>query len=476
MSFGPRLDRPSAIGDEGRPRATSCWLATVVVVGLVAVGCHLLGEVRTAATLATLAGLSAAGVASLERERLVHPFVGTGLLMTVGWAFVLFVVLPAVVAPSGLALSGFALALFGVAITWADVETGHGASRSVVAVGVGYGAMLLSFVALFVLVTLLGSGWDLLTTLRGRPGSGPAAIGVSLAVCIAATGLLAALRAVPVLELTPHERRADAERALRLARRTTLATVLASIALLLVAIALWIDGTFGRLDRRGSLVASGLEALASPAVLGPILAVGVAGLFLALFATSARRLTRESGPATVRRTGALALGVALGGIVTLLVVVQGVTELETGVIALVLFLAPFAVVIASGVALVGRGLGLLPDRAGGPAVAAAGLLLAAVGARNGQPWFVFACVAGAVVVWDLSTYGLGLTAELGHLPETRRLELYHGVVAVGLALVAFLAASGLELVRRGAFAAVGGTTALAVVALGALVLLIPLRG
>ena len=42
MPIGPRLDRPSAVGDEGRPRATSLGVATgVVLVVVVATGVTL---------------------------------------------------------------------------------------------------------------------------------------------------------------------------------------------------------------------------------------------------------------------------------------------------------------------------------------------------------------------------------------------------------------------------------------------------
>jgi len=49
---------------------------------------------------------------------------------------------------------------------------------------------------------------------------------------------------------------------------------------------------------------------------------------------------------------------------------------------------------------------------------------------------VFACITAGMVAWDVSAFGLGVTADLGHIPETRRLELFHGLLGVGIGIVA----------------------------------------
>ena len=120
-------------------------------------------------------------------------------------------------------------------------------------------------------------------------------------------------------------------------------------------------------------------------------------------------------------------------------------------------------------------LGLVSERAAGPALAATGLLVAcgfatAVGA---SPALVVGGVAAALLVRDVGTYGTTLGAELGRAASTRRTELVH---AVGAGLVAVV---GVGLAT--AVAEVAGGTALALpvpvagplaAALGALVLLV----
>ena len=90
---------------------------------------------------------------------------------------------------------------------------------------------------------------------------------------------------------------------------------------------------------------------------------------------------------------------------------------------------------------------MVPDRTGAPAMVAVGLFVAAVAATRVSPLLAVVCVAAACLGWDLSTFGLGVTAELGHRPRTRRLVLVHGVVSVAVGTVAVLAVLALEALR-----------------------------
>lgn len=120
-------------------------------------------------------------------------------------------------------------------------------------------------------------------------------------------------------------------------------------------------------------------------------------------------------------------------------------------------------------------LGVVSERAAGPALAATGLLVAtgfatAVGA---SPALVVGGVAAALLVRDVGTYGTTLGAELGRAAPTRRTELVH---AVGAGLVAVV---GVGLATAVAEVAGGPALALPVpvagplaAALGALVLLV----
>jgi len=217
-------------------------------------------------------------------------------------------------------------------------------------------------------------------------------------------------------------------------------------------------------------------ALSSWYVLAPLLAVAVGSLFAGLVAVVLRRLTRRTAPDATRRTAALVVGVVIVALTPIGFLLLLVSPLVAWLLALVVGIGPLVFIILGGGGVLAGWGGLLPDRSGGPAIAATGLVIAAIGLGMHSPVLVFACIAGAVLVWDLATFGLGVTGELGHLPETRRLELFHGVVAVAVGGGAVLVTIGLETLRTGAFAGVGGTSALALVAVGALVLLLPLRG
>ncbi len=226
-----------------------------------------------------------------------------------------------------------------------------------------------------------------------------------------------------------------------------------------------------------------LTSLSSPLVVWPIVAVGAVSLLAGAVAVLLRRLTRGDSAGTTRRTAAAVVGVGLSLPLLLgLVLIAAGAGLAIGplllglglVVALVLGPIAFLIVVGSGA--VGVGLGLLPARATGPAVASTGLVVAAIGVGRANPLVVFACIAGAILVWDSATFGLGLTAELGHLPDTRRLELFHGAVAVAVAIGAVVVVTGLEVLRAGFFAGGGAAGGAVVVALGALLLLLPVRG
>jgi len=90
--------------------------------------------------------------------------------------------------------------------------------------------------------------------------------------------------------------------------------------------------------------------------------------------------------------------------------------------------------------------------------------------------FVFAAVTAGLVAWDVGTFGLGVTAELGHIPETRRLELYHGVVAVGIGLLGIAGLTALDLARRSVGAAIGSPTTMGLAVLGVVLVAVGLRG
>ncbi|MDZ7731665.1 MAG: hypothetical protein U5K37_13310 [Natrialbaceae archaeon] len=69
---GPRLDRPSAIGDEGRPRAASVAIASLIVLVLGGALFWSLGEPTFALAIASTVGFAIAGVGLLQRTGFSH--------------------------------------------------------------------------------------------------------------------------------------------------------------------------------------------------------------------------------------------------------------------------------------------------------------------------------------------------------------------------------------------------------------------
>ncbi|WP_049922054.1 hypothetical protein [Halopiger djelfimassiliensis] len=484
---GPRLDRPSAIGDDGRPRATSLWIATLAVVALVGVAGITIGEPSLLTGLGAVVGLAVAGAALLDRPRFVELCVGHAFLVTFGSALALIVLVPPFYGRIGVAISGFTLALFGIALAWADIGR-EGVKRAVVGSGLTYLSLLFSAVIGAVLVGFAILAWGFLRLVADA--STPVASVVGFLTVLGATGciLLVSLRWLPIRQLTPRDRRERVEQRLAVVRRWLVRTVLGAVALLAGTAGLWIGGWHGTALARTPGLATALQGLSSPVVVWTLAGIGTAALGGGLIAVGLRWCTRRFGTAARRQTAAVVVGTgfALAAAVALVLVVSGIivgnlvpvymVGTTAPIAAVLLLLGPIAFVILLGAVLVGVAIGVVPDRAGGPAIAAAGLVTAAIGIGWSHHVLVFACLAGAALVWDVSTFGLGLTGELGHLPDTRRLELVHGVCSIGLAIGAVLVATALETLRTGVFAGFGGPGATLAVALGAVLLLVPLRG
>lgn len=483
---GPRLDSPSAIGDEGRPRAASLWIATAVVAALVGVVGVLAGEPRLLPSLALLVGPAIAGVALLERETFGQQFVGHLLLVTFGAALSLLVLVGPVIDRALFVVAACALALTGVAAAWADVGSDD-LERAVRAAARTYVAMVASALGVAAVGLALVVGREILSEIDAVSAPVWSVVGVLAIVAAVAAAVRLALGHLPLRQLSARSRRAQVGVSVTLARRWLRRVSVGAALLIAVVLALHYGGVFGPITAMPGL-ARLLGGLSSPLLVWPLVAVGGLALLAALLAAALRRLTRQIDDESTQRRVATIAGVAVtivGSLwVTLLFlgvvrglprVIRGLSTTGAPVAALVL-VGPLALVLLGGLAMFAGRLGVLPARATGPAVAATGLLLVAIGIGSGEPALTFACIAGAGLVWDVSTFGLGLTAELGHLPETRRLELFHGAVAVGVAVGAVLLAVGLETLRTGPFVAVGSAGGAVLIAFGAVLLLVPLRG
>jgi hypothetical protein len=346
--------------------------------------------------------------------------------------------------------------------------------------GVAYVTMLVSLLLLSLFAGFLLLGRTILTetTLGRSPLAGGAWF--LLAIVYAAGALRIAQWQLPIEQLVSADRRSAVEERLHTVGRITLATTLVSVSALFLLGISWLGGLFEQLLAAGPGLDAAFDALATTPVLGPIAGVGTIALLASVVAFLLRMATRRLEGTTLRVAAAAASGVCLS---VLPIVSIPINPVGTAQILAALLVVPVGLIAVAGIGLLAVRIDLVPDRSGAPAVAAAGLVFAAVGFGRQSAivgWessvIVFACVAGAAIVWDLSWFGLGLTAELGHIPDTRRLELFHGVLVVGLGLVTVAVLTGLDLLRTSAFGGGGNTVALFLAGIGVLLLLLPLRG
>lgn len=479
--FGPRLDRPSAIGDEGRPRATSLTIASLVVVTAIAAASYAAGAPRLVLGVSTLTALLTLGLALLTRERFLALFLGQLCYVLGGTGLVGFLLLVLVMAPPyGLLLTGFAMALVGLATTWADVANAEDTKTALFQGGVSYVSMLIWFVALLVVAAVLLAVWSFLT---GRPiatSPTPSLVLFLFVVAVAAVFVWLGTRWLPFLQLTPRDRRPRLERRLGRLRLVVAAVAVVAVFGIVVTAAVWFLGGFDRLYAALPPTSALLSGLSSAFVVGPVLLVGFVVFVTAVVALALRRLTRP----TDRRSNQLLAAVLAGFSFNVLLAPFAFSVVPaSGVLGILIavLLVIFGPLLLFGVGLtffVGVAVGVLPDRAGGPAVAASGMVVAAIGtALVGAPAVaVFACVTAGMVAWDVSAFGLGVTADLGHLPETRRLELFHGVLGVGVGIAVVAALTALNVLRTTVASQVVASPAILLSVVAVLLLLIPVRG
>lgn len=458
----PRLDRPSVVGDDGRPSATSLAVAALVVVALTVATGFVLGQPLVVTGIGTLTGATVAGFALLERERFGPLFVGTLLAVVGGSGLVVWLLFVGVSGGlDGVMLAGQAIALLGVGLTWADLHETADFEAMIDQVGVGYGGILFGLFVPFLAAALLFAV-DTLTTgvadLRG-------AVGSLLLVCAALAGAASlACRWLPIVQLTPRPERS--RRATQVDRAGTV-TLLAAIGLLalLVPVAVFVPAE-----------SSALTWIGSPLVVWPLVALAMGVFVAAGLARVVSAVTTSADASSARKVAAVCCGVGLGSLIT----VAALANLTYVVLLLAVLVGPLLVLVAIAAVIIGSQIGAVPAEGASLSLASAGLGLTTIAAGLGDapPAFVFAMAAGTVVVWDVSTYGLGLTAELGHVPDTRRIELTHAVAVLGLAAVAVLAATGLYYLRTTAAADAlpGAGAAMALAVVGALLAVLPLRG
>jgi hypothetical protein len=479
MSFGPRLDRPSAVGEEGRPRATSLWVAAALAVALSLTVFRAAWSARVVLALLLPIGLVSAGMALLSRENFPAKFFGHICFFPAAIALVGVVPVVFVFSAYGFLVLGLVVSLVGVSATWADSANEQSLRRTTVQTSLVYLTTVLSVLAIGVAAAVGWGGFRVVGALTASTRPTQALVGLELVVALSALGVRIGLWALPIRQLTPGDRRAGVDHVLG---RVELACALLAVGAIVAAIGtglLAVTGlttlVFGAVPLLGRVLT---VLVVRPLTIG-LLALGGAGVALAVLSLSVRTLTKRFDRSSARNVAALAAGIVFSvGLPPLVfLMLPGGGPLMAVFAVLLTVFGPLALlgVLGTSYALVASS--VVPDRSLGPALSAAGLVALAVGAGDAglAAPFVLAAAAGAMVVWDLSSFGLGVTAELGHVPETRRLELFHAVVAVGLGLVAAATLSGLAYLLT-EISPEGSVPAAVVVAGGVALLVWTLRG
>lgn len=466
---GPRLDRPSAVGDEGRPRAASQTIAALVVVGIAVAVTAVWSIVELLALLGFGVVLFVGGLGLLGRATVGTQVVGHVLYHAGAVAVVGVVIVALGGASYVLALGGLFVALLGVAASWANVMEREQLATTTQRAAVSYVAALAWLVGLVAGWLVVWAGGeavrlvlDATTTAQSLSG------GLGLA---AVAGLLirGACWAVPVAPLAPA---ADRGRYRAIARGLSRAGTAVAIASVVGVVAIAVYGPDRVTDAATADPALGpaLGALSSLPVVATLVALSVVCGVAILVGLGAREVASQVDAGNVD-----GLAGALAGL--LIAVAFGLLVLVVESIAALALVAPIVTIVVGFLVVAAIDWGAVPRRAGGPALATVGLLWAGVGVAlaNLPGPLVFACVAGAMVVWDCATFGLGLTVELGHRPETRRLELSHGVISIGVGAAVVLALTAIDWLHGRAGDAVSAWPAVALAVLGAVLLAVAIH-
>lgn len=480
--FGPRLDEPTAIGDEGRPRATSLTIASLVVLLTVLAASYTAGVLDRALVFLTLGGLVTVGLALLNHDRFFALFLGQLCYVLGGTALIGLLTTLLVTTPEyGLLFTGFTLALTGLMTSWADVANRGSTKNALYQGALSYVSMMVWFVLLLVIVAVVLVVWSLLTTRAAAIPPTPSLVVFLLVVSVSALLVWVGTRWLPFSQLTPRDERRRLEQRVGRVRLATGLLAIAAFVSSIVAAVVAVTGGFDLLYAILPPVQTLVTGLSSPFLLGAPLLLGFGVLVAALGAVVLRRLTRPKDARANRLLASVAAGLVFS--LLLLPFVFSYIPLDefwrVAVAVLVVVFGPLALFAVGLTFLLGLMGGFLPDRAGGPAVAATGMVIATVGtALTGRvpSVLVFACATAGMVAWDVSAFGLGVTADLGHLPETRRLELFHGILGVGVGVAVVGILTGLDVLRTTVAAGIVAGPAIMLAVVAVLLLLIPVRG
>ena len=439
----------------------SATVGGVVAVVAISVSGLVLGAFSVGALGIVMGVITAVSIAAVGVNRPLYALAGgVGLLIGIGASIGVpaFYVVTGTSADAGLAFAGV-LVGFGVARFRIDAVGDGAVSRAIgwllrvaAVITTGAAAVAVIQVDLATLVSRLGPAASLVTP----ADESSAIVGFVVLAWVALGGLWSVVIGLPPAEILPPAKR---DRYRRLRKRTVSVAVavigFGSIALALAAAASQQIG--GGSDALWAVVTSSLMRVT-------LLRVAVAGVVVA----TAIQLARSAGVALlIHRPEWLSSVLVVGGAITiaggvaadfLLGAIETVGVMPPGALPVVLSVtgaatigvvgaagAVLAIALAVAVLPVLSSVGLLPTETAGPRVACAGLIVASiVCATAGSTTVTIAVVIAALVVWDVTEYGLGLTADLGDRPSRLDGELVHAGGSVGVGLVGLAALTGIQ--------------------------------
>lgn len=464
-------------------RASSLALAGIagLLVGLLAV-------VTWSASIG-LAGVSAAGLAwsirRVNRESLQSVAIGTLVGFVGSCGVVVAHLLPGAILPTFAA----ATTVFGAI---AALTNGLGDGRALAAIRLLlFVTLAMVAVSVAIILGLFGAILVQMTFDTVVPANaGPDLVGFATLLTLAVVAVRSALRGLPIVELAP---KADRQKITRLVEtaETTLTRAL------WVSIAGLVGGLFLALVLQFLTLPAIVVALISIPAGSPILRAPLFGLIVIAGSVAVGiRILRWTGVAILDwPRESVAVGVGLAITLCLMVLsplyadvlstVPGLGQLFQGDLLgqvwVLLMLIVWAMAMVLSVLLILPlvvTFGLADGRSVGSAMAAAGLVGAAMAVGTiTHPLVVIVLVVGAVVVWDLGEFAVGLGEEVGRRVDTGQVEGVHAAGSLGVGVLAFgLAGGAYGLVQ--VFTASGriALLALAAAVAGAFLLVAAVRG
>lgn len=278
----------------------------------------------------------------------------------------------------------------------------------------------------------------------------PDLFGFAVLLSLAVAAVRSSIRGLPIVRLAPSDDRPTVRRLVDQTDRALTRGLWVSLGGVALGVVTWVVFQVVALPETVVVLVS--LPTRTPLLRGPLFAVLVVAGSIAV----GSRLVRFAGGSVLdraRRGAAVGGGIAF--VVALTVVSPAVVFVLSAVpgwesvfggeyffqLVALLAMADVAMVMTVLAVLVVPvlvGLGLVREGATGRTVAAAGLVLSAMASAGAHPLVLVALVVGAVVVWDVGEFAVGIGQEVGRDADTGRIQAIHAAGSVGVGVVTVL--------------------------------------